>query len=164
MNNTIIWIFWLIIYILIFVSYSREPLKFSSKKFLNILTYNRLYNVLAILSLIFLSLFGVFLTTNYPFVPYIRKYWNYSTFFIGLVVINSLNNKPIEDASKFVLPPNNLNKKLGFIYLLIIGITTGLIIVTKYKLGILLILIYLFKYIKNYNYASCIYNLPKTFI
>lgn len=164
MKNTIIWIFWLIIYILIFVSYSREPIKFSNNKFLNILTYNRLYNILIILSLIFVSLFGVFLTVNYPFVPYIRKYWNYSTFFIGLIVINSLNNKPIKDSSKFTLPPNNLNKKLGFIYLLIIGITLGLMIVTKYKLCAIIIAINLFKLFKNYNFATCKYNLPKTFI
>ena len=104
MKNTIIWIFWLILYILIFVSYSKEPIKFSNTKFMNILTYNKLYYILTILSLVFVSLFGVFLTINYPFVPYFKKYWNYSTFIIGIIIINSLSNKPIEDPNKFILP------------------------------------------------------------
>ena len=94
----------------------------------------------------------------------IRKYWNYSTFIIGLIVINALNKKPIEDPEKFYLPPNNINKKLSFIYILLIIITLGLLIFIKNsKLLLCISIIYLIKLTINYNFATCKYNLPKTF-
>ena len=165
MKNQIIWIFWFIFRILMFVAYDREPLKYSNKKLLNVLTYSRLYQILIVIILILHAFYGVYLSTNYPFVPYIRKYWNYSTFIIGLIIINALNKKPIEDPEKFYLPPNNLNKKLSFIYLLLIIISLGLIFVTNSsKLLASISIIYLKKIIINYNFATCKYDLPKTFI
>jgi len=165
MKNQILWIIWLIIYILIFIGYDREPIKYSNKRFLNIITYNRLYQILIYLVLILHTFFGIYLSTNYPFVPYIRKYWNYSTFLIGLIVINSLNKKPIEDPSKFYIPQNNNNKNLSFIYTLIVILCiSSLIIIYKSNLPCILIgVIYLIKTILNRNYATCKYNLPKTF-
>ena len=164
MKNQIIWIIWLIFYILIFVAYDREPLKYSNKKVLNLITYSKIYQILTYLVLILHTIFGVYLTTNHPFVPYIRKYWNYSTFLIGIIVINSLNKKTIEEPEKFYLPPNNLNKKLGFIYILLILIPICLkLFLTNSNLCIALAIIYLIKKIINQNYATCLYNLPKTF-
>ena len=120
MKNQIIWVIWLIIYILIFMAYDREPLKYSNKTILDIITYSTLYKILAYIALIIHTFYGIYLTTNFPFVSFMRKYWNYSTFLIGIIVINALSKKPIEDPEKFYLPPNNLNKKLGFIYLILI--------------------------------------------
>ena len=164
MKNQIIWIIWLIFYILIFVAYDREPLKYSNKKVLNLISYSKIYQILTYLVLIIHTFYAIYLTTNYPFVPYIRKYWNYSTFLIGIIVINSLNKKPIEDPEKFYLPPNNLNKKLGFIYILLIIIPILLkLFLTNNNLCIVLSIIYLIKKIINQNFASCLYDLPKTF-
>tara|TARA_B100000886_G_scaffold277370_1_gene201355 strand:+ start:27 stop:524 length:498 start_codon:yes stop_codon:yes gene_type:complete len=164
MKNQIIWVIWLIIYILIFVAYDREPLKYSNKTILDIITYSTLYKILTYIALIIHTFYGIYLTTNFPFVSFMRKYWNYSTFLIGIIVINSLSKKPIEDPEKFYLPPNNLNKKLGFIYLLLIIIPICLkLFLTNSNLCLGLALIYLIKKIINKNYASCLYDLPKTF-
>ena len=164
MNNKIIWVIWLIIYILIFVAYDREPLKYSNKKVLNLISYSTIYKIIVYLVLILHTFYAFYLTKNHPFVPYLRKYWNYSTFLIGLIVINSLNKKPIEDPSKFYLPSNNLNKNLGFIYTLLIIIPLALrVFITKSNICVVIGLIYLIKKIINNNFAACIYLLPKTF-
>ena len=55
MKNQIIWIIWLILYILIFVAYDREPLKYSSKTILDIITYSTLYKILTYVVLLRLN-------------------------------------------------------------------------------------------------------------
>ena len=164
MKNQKIWLIWLIIYILIFVAYDREPLKYSNKKIYNMITYSSLYKILIYTILVIHTLYAIYLTENFPFVPYIRRYWNYSTLIIGLIVINSLNKKPIDDPEKFYLPPNNLNKNLGFIYLLLIIIPIGLMLfLTNNKLCVAIAILYIIKKRINQNYSTCLYNLPKTF-
>jgi hypothetical protein len=164
MKNQILWIFWLILYILIFVAYDRDPLKYSNKKKFNLISVSNFAKLNTYISLILVTLYGIYLSINHPFVPYLRKYWNYSTFLIGLFVISSLNKKPIEDPSKFYLPPNNLNKNLKIYYLLILIIVIGLRFVTPSNYLIILAIIYLYNYIICFDYATCKYNLPKTFI
>ena len=180
MRNQIIWIFWLIIYILIFVAYDREPLKYSNKKIFNIIStilipsFSNLYKFLTIIVLILHIIYGIYLTNNFPFSPYIKTSMNIAPFLVGLIVIYSLNKTPIKDhdPKKFYLAPNNLNKNLGIIYILLIIIPICLKLVTMYYksngiesyICIGLSIIYLIKKIINNNYTACLYNLPKTFI
>lgn len=164
MKNQILWVFWLILYILIFVAYDREPLKYSNKKIFNFISVSNIVKINIYISLILLTLYGIYLSVHHPFVPILRKYWNYATFLIGLLVIGSLNKKPIEDPSKFYLPPNNLNKNLKTYYLLIFLIAIGLRFVTSSKYLIILAFIYLYNFIRCFGYATCKYNLPRTFI
>ena len=171
MKNQIIWILWLIMYILIFIAYDREPLKYSNKKLYDIISYSKIYLYLMFFILLLQTIYGIYLIDNFPLFYKINKYTLFSIGIIGLIIINSLKKKPIEDSNKFYLAPNNLNENLGFIYLLLIIIPIGLKLVTLYYNGnnlesnicIGISIIYIVKKIINNNYATCLYNLPKTF-
>ena len=73
MKNTIIWVIWLIIYILIFVVYDREPLKYSNKKVINFISHSNIYKILIYLVLILHTFYAFYLTKNHPFVHIFRK-------------------------------------------------------------------------------------------
>lgn len=164
MKNQILWVFWLILYILIFVAYDREPLKYSNKKLFNFISVGNMTKINIYISLILVTIYGIYLSINHPFIPILRKYWNYATFLIGLLVIGSLNKKPIEDPSKFYLPPNNLKKNLKTYYLLLLLISIGLRFVTPSNYLIGIAIIYLYNFTRCLGYATCKYNLPKTFV
>ena len=163
LKTQIIWILWTIIYILNLVSFTRSPICYSNKTKFRI-TYNNIYFALTILILIIQIFFAIFLTVNYPPVPYIRKYWSYLPLLIGILIIISYKKKPLEDKSKFFLPPKNISKHLTFMYLLSIISLIVLIILTRHLAPAILLIIAIYKYHNQNNFYPCQYDLPNTLL
>ena len=119
METILIWSIWLIVYILIFIAYDREPIKYSNKKIFNI-SYRNIYLVLIIVTLFIILYILKDIITMFPIVSNINKSLLFIPLLIGLFVINGLKKNSIKNPSEFYLPPNNISKFLIYIYIIIL--------------------------------------------
>jgi hypothetical protein len=163
LKTKIIWILWTIIYILNITSFRRTPIGYSNKTIMDI-SYSNIYFTLTIIILFIQIYYAVFLTDNFPPVPYIRKYWSYLPLLIGVFLIINYKKKPIEDNTKFFLPPKNISKHLIAIYIIIIISLIILLLLTRHVAPSILLILTIYFLKSQKTFYPCKYNLPNTLL
>ena len=171
MNNYIIYIVYLNIYILILDLYKQNKIRFSNKKILSIISYNKFLYYLTLFIIILHTIFGNYIITLYP--PF-NNYIHYLLLIIAFLYINITYSKPIINNNNYMSPPKFLRKKkyIKYSYLLIIILLITTIIIEKKNIKnyinyFIPLFINLFLYIILYHlhntFSTCNYNLPITF-
>ena len=178
-KNHIIWISWVCISILSLFTYIQNPIRFSSKGFLEIMsmkiTYSYVFNKLKYIILILNLLLGLLLVSVSPiFLKF--KYWFIIISILSFIILYEYKSYPIIHDRKtggFNIPPSYI-KKHNSIYYIIIILLLLYHFISNYKIPIqmkfkniilwraiiinLIIQIYLL--IKDRNFSPCYYELP----
>lgn len=185
-KNLVIWILLLLANVFILWNYISTPIRFSSEKVEDVVTYNRLYYYLHLGLLILLFLYGNSVKSRFS--PLYKD----TTLLLGVLimvlvlsifVLNIASKKPLEEDGTYRTAPKYLYKKKGQIIILvllllsIIGIIgydvykrrknpLGLLPYNKlnnlYGIGMLLsVFIVLYLLINGSRYSVLRYNLPK---
>ena len=178
-KNHINWISWVVISILSLITYIQNPIRFSSKGFLEImsmkLTYSYIFNILKYIILILNLLLGLLLVSVSPiFLKF--KYWFIIITILSFIIIYEFKSYPIIHNRKtggFKIPPSYI-KKNNTIYYIIIILLLIYHFISNYRIPIqmkfmniilwgsiiinLIIQIYLL--IKTRNFTPCYFELP----
>ena len=185
-KNLVIWILLLLANVFILWHYISTPIRYSSEKVEDVVTYNRLYYYLHLGLLILLFLYGNSVKSRFS--PLYKD----TTLLLGVLIIvlvlsifvlNIASKKPLEEDGTYRTVPKYLYKKKGQIIILvllllsIIGIIgydvykrrknpLGLLPYNKlnnlYGIGMLLsVFIVLYLLINGSRYSVLRYNLPK---
>ena len=173
------WILWIVLSIFSLIIYIKNPIRYSSKPFLEIfgykLSYNWLFGKIKYLILILNLLTGLLLMYIEPiFVKF--KYWFLIITIISFVVLYEFKSDSIMYDKRnggFSLPPSYISKNLAFFNISIIIILIY-IFASNYKIPInknfnniilwatipINIILNIYLFIKIMGFSSCYYNLP----
>lgn len=158
-----------LIYILSFIIYLINPIRYSNDTYLYI-PLHKLYYYISIIIHILNLVFMLYINTKYQIT---NKYILIIPFISGIILINIIYSKPIINDDSYNIPPSFLKKNTKTFILILLLLCTLLIlhiphiikdtsINNKYlflvlPINIIIILIITYKYIK---YSPCKYNLP----
>ena len=183
-----LWTILLIINIIVITSFIVNPIRYSSEKLENIVSYNKLYYYIHILLLVCLLLYGLRLNNKFPLIIGDKMYNIFPLiiiFIIGWFIIAIFNSPPIKEDGSYKSSPKviyknkrNLIVTYTILLLFIIAIISidvykrkinplGLLpynsINTLYGLAILIVLVgTIYLLINSIKYNIKKYNLPKT--